>query len=533
MRRLITFALLCVMLASSLFCLASLAQASALEQSDTPSGVEFSELNQLSDKKIGTVLGTTYDYDVWNIVEPDPDFVYYADTSEMLTALKYGRIDACCLDYPVATIALERNEGLGIMPEDAGLDANAVAMPKGSPLTKKVTDIVKKFVEDGTMDELEREWCMSPEDSRALPDADWPTTGDTLVCAVDDATEPMSYRNDNGELMGLEVELAYRIARELNMDLELQTMSFDAIAASLNSNTIDMAIAGISITDERSESFDLTGPYRSAVVTLVVHDTSAYSGDPVGRLYYMLHSTFIRNGHGLMLLQGLGNTLVLAATTVLFGVPLGYSLAMAILALSSQYGTIKLKRLRRTRTRLRKILHAVLCTTEQVMCEVPVVVVLLVFKYLVFGNRSSMTMLVAVAGLTGALACNTSRIVREATTSIPTEIWESALALGYTPRLAYLRVMKPLARKIYAPGIHAAIIQSVFDTSVVGLIAVHDITRMSDLVRSRTTEALPTLVVMTATYLLLSYFLRHVIDLYVAKRSKREESRDSSLAINT
>ena len=243
MRRLITFALLCVMLASSLFCLASLAQASALEQSDTPSGVEFSELNQLSDKKIGTVLGTTYDYDVWNIVEPDPDFVYYADTSEMLTALKYGRIDACCLDYPVATIALERNEGLGIMPEDAGLDANAVAMPKGSPLTKKVTDIVKKFVEDGTMDELEREWCMSPEDSRALPDADWPTTGDTLVCAVDDATEPMSYRNDNGELMGLEVELAYRIARELNMDLELQTMSFDAIAASLNSNTIDMAIA--------------------------------------------------------------------------------------------------------------------------------------------------------------------------------------------------------------------------------------------------------------------------------------------------
>lgn len=484
----------------------------AVAQEDTEPKPEYSTLAELSNKELGTVLGTTYDADVNNRLSENPTFKYYGEMSEMLLALKYKRIEACCLDKPVARIAVERNAGLAIMPEDAGPDANAVALPKGSSLTPYVSNIVERLVEDGTMEELEHEWCDLPESERSLPAKDWNGSNGVLVVAVDDATEPMSYRSANGELRGLEVELAYIIARELNMDIDLKPMPFDAVMLSLSSYDVDMAIAGISITDERAQLYDLTPAYRSAIVTLVTRDVSSRKIGFIESIVQMIRSTFFRNGHGWLFIAGLGTTLLLTFSSVPIGTILGYLLGALIVCLSRP--SELRERTRRVGWILRvlsRIARTVLIVFQVVFSEVPIVIVLLVLRYLVFDFATMSGQAVAIIGLSGALAATVAGIVRDEIRALGNQPWEIALSMGYTTWKAFGRIVFPMARRRFMPALFAAIMQAVFDTSVVGLIAVHDMTRVADLMRARSTEALPAMIVTAVVYLAISNALDHVL----------------------
>lgn len=483
---------------------------------------EYTSLEELSHKTIGTVLGTTYDMDVWNLLDEDPEFRYYSEMSEMLIAIKYGRIDACCLDEPVARIAVERNEGLAIVPEDAGLDANAVALPKHSPLTGPVSKAVQKMLDNGTIDLLEREWCDLSSDTEAkLPDVDWSGANGKLLCAVDDATEPMSFRNARGELVGLEVELSYLIARELNRELVLVPMSFDAVMSALSTGSVDMAIAGISITDERAEAFDLTPAYRSALVTLVTRNANAGEKDFFAYVGQTFRASFLNNGHGGMFLFGLLVTLAIALVSVPLGIAGGHVLGLFIAVLSAPQEYSGLSLAQGPLWYICKGMRAVAVALETIMTEVPVVIVLLILRYLVFDLMSESGFLVAVIGLSAALAATTSNAIRESIAAVSKEQKEAAIAMGYTPWLALMRVVLPLARKNYTPILHAAILQTVFDTSVVGLIAVHDVTRVADLIRARTTEALPAMFATVVVYLCLSKILEHVLQQYTNRQDRK------------
>ncbi len=485
---------------------------------------EYTQLSQLTGLEVGTVLGTTYDSDVLNYVPDGPTFKYYSEMSEMLIALKRGGIAACCLDKPVADIAVSRNVGLTLMPQDAGLDANAVALPKGSRLTKSVSEIVSMLVNDGTMDQLEQEWCNSPEQNRSLPEKDWSTTNGVIRCAVDDATEPMSYRNEKGELVGLEVELANIIAKELNCELVLIPMSFDSVMSALSTNSVDMAIAGISITNERSELYDLSPAYRSAKVTLVTRDVSATPNNLLSRLSSMIVSSFARYGHGETLLSGLLITLLLVATSIPVGLAIGTGLASHIVLLSDPFDFGEQEGRRGFVKNTRNIIRAVLIGFETLMLEVPIVIVLLILRYLLFDIASVPGVVVSFVGLAAALAASVSNIIREAVESLGSHPWELAASLGYTRWQTIHYVILPLVYKTNASSFHAAIVQTVFDTSVVGLIAVNDITRAADLVRARTTEALPAMFVTTSVYLILSKLLSMALKAYTNKNEQREST---------
>lgn len=493
----------------------------AVAQEDTEPKPEYSTLAELSNKELGTVLGTTYDADVNNRLSENPTFKYYGEMSEMLLALKYKRIEACCLDKPVARIAVERNAGLAIMPDDAGPDANAVALPKGSSLTPYVSNIVERLVEDGTMEELEHEWCDLPESERSLPAKDWNGSNGVLVVAVDDATEPMSYRSADGELRGLEVELAYIIARELNMDLDLRPMPFDAIMLSLSSYDVDMAIAGISITDERSQLYDLTPAYRSAIVTLVTRDVSSHEMGLLENIVQMIRSTFFHNGHGWLFITGVAITLLLTFSSVPIGTILGYLLGALIVCLSRplELGG-KSKRVAWILRLLSRIARTILLGFQIVFSEVPIVIVLLVLRYLVFDFATMPGGFVAVIGLSSALTATVAGIVRDAIDSLGSQPWEIASSMGYTTWKAFGRIISPMARRQFMPALFAAITQSVFDTSVVGLIAVHDMTRVADLVRARSTEALPAMIATAVVYLAISSALEQALKAFTKRVQK-------------
>ncbi len=82
----------------------------------------------------------------------------------------------------------------------------------------------------------------------------------------------------NGSYMnGYDVLIAKYIADQLDMDLEITQIDWDGLILSIQSGKVDCAIAGMSITSERSQSVDFSDPYYNANIVAVVAGDGSYA----------------------------------------------------------------------------------------------------------------------------------------------------------------------------------------------------------------------------------------------------------------
>lgn len=93
--------------------------------------------------------------------------------------------------------------------------------------------------------------------------------GKIVVC-TDAAWAPFEYIGADGEVTGVDVEIAKKIAEELGVELEISNIAFDSISTYLSNDEADLALACITITDERKEQMDFTDPYTTVLQYMVV-----------------------------------------------------------------------------------------------------------------------------------------------------------------------------------------------------------------------------------------------------------------------
>lgn len=82
-----------------------------------------------------------------------------------------------------------------------------------------------------------------------------------LRVATSGTQPPLSAVSKDGELIGLEVDLARLLAEAMGVDLSLTSMAFPDLLPALQQGKVDMVLSGISITAERSREFAFVGPY--------------------------------------------------------------------------------------------------------------------------------------------------------------------------------------------------------------------------------------------------------------------------------
>ena len=88
---------------------------------------------------------------------------------------------------------------------------------------------------------------------------------------------------------------------------------------------------------------------------------------------------------------------------------------------------------------------------------------------------------------------------------------EAAYALGYTDRKAFYRVVLPQALPHFMPAYKSSVVALIKSTAIVGYIAVQDLTKMGDIVRSRTYEAFFPLIAVAAIYFVLAGLLNIIV----------------------
>ncbi len=96
-----------------------------------------------------------------------------------------------------------------------------------------------------------------------------------LVMVTEAGFAPYEYY-ENGEIVGVDVEIAKEIAKELGKELVIKDTAFDVIINELNSGKADFAAAGMSITEDRKEKVDFTIEYTTSNQVIVVSKDSPY-----------------------------------------------------------------------------------------------------------------------------------------------------------------------------------------------------------------------------------------------------------------
>lgn len=97
--------------------------------------------------------------------------------------------------------------------------------------------------------------------------------GDTLVMATNAEFPPYEY-HEGDDIVGIDAEVAGLIAQELGMELEIEDMAFDSVLAAVQSGKADIAMAGITVTEDRKLAVNFSDPYTKATQVIIVQEDS-------------------------------------------------------------------------------------------------------------------------------------------------------------------------------------------------------------------------------------------------------------------
>ena len=90
-----------------------------------------------------------------------------------------------------------------------------------------------------------------------------------LTMATNAEFPPFEYL-ENGEMVGAEIDMAYLIADKLGMELEISNIDFDAALTGAATGKYDMALSGITASEDRKQNMNFTVPYYEASQAIIV-----------------------------------------------------------------------------------------------------------------------------------------------------------------------------------------------------------------------------------------------------------------------
>jgi polar amino acid transport system substrate-binding protein len=101
----------------------------------------------------------------------------------------------------------------------------------------------------------------------------------TLVMATNAEFPPYEYyETGDGQVVGIDAEIAAAIADKLGMTLDIQDMNFDSILVAVQSGQADIGMAGMTITEDRLVNADFSVPYAEAHQVIIVKEDSDITG---------------------------------------------------------------------------------------------------------------------------------------------------------------------------------------------------------------------------------------------------------------
>ncbi|MDW8682147.1 ABC transporter substrate-binding protein/permease [Streptococcus suis] len=212
------------------------------------------------------------------------------DTGDLMyNSLSTGAVDAVMDDEAVIQYAIQQGQDLSIDIEGEAIGSFGFSVKKGSQYEYLVEDFNKALAamkEDGTYEKIMNTWLGSSTASAETTDysSRLTLTGDantkatpvksSYTIVADSSFAPFEYQDENGDYVGIDMELIKAIAEQQGFTITIQNPGFDAALNAVQAGQADAVIAGMSITDARKEIFDFSDAYYTSNILLAVKNGS-------------------------------------------------------------------------------------------------------------------------------------------------------------------------------------------------------------------------------------------------------------------
>ena len=436
----------------------------------------------------------------------------FTDESLGYNAVKVGQIDAYVFDrIPLQKVIKTGFEGVKIL-DDNLTTATRVAIglsknPRINNIKELINQKLKELRDEGIIDEMYNRWVI--EENEEMPDiksADNPTM--ELIVGTTGTIPPFTfYKGDT--LTGFDIELVERIVAKLNAKITYKVYDFDSIVMALVTNDIDIASGNLNVTEERAESIDYSDVIYENYVTALVRDYDEEKFDTISffkDLHNSFSKTFIRENRYELFISGILCTLRITFFSILFETILGFILFLICYNTGNN-------------------VNSVIKIIFWLLRRVPIVVMLMVFYYIIFSKMAIDSQVVATFVFIIIFSAEVAELLINTINNIDKGQFEAAYALGFGKEKTFFKILLPQTFPIMYPTFKNMIVELVRSTAVVGYIAVQDLTKVGDIVRSRTYDAFFPLIAIAIIYVILAEFLIMIIERFKNARGLGKESK--------
>ncbi len=483
-----------------------------------PGGLELKSVADLTTRRLGVLQGSAFDtYAQKNF--PQATLKQFVGFADVLLAVETGQVDAAFTDIDAFREAIKHRPQFATLGEPVFHSEVGAGFAKSNgELRDSFNAFLRQIRADGTYDDIIRRWIT--DSSTVMPDIRF--SGEETPLYVGNAVLglPQVAIKDN-ELVGLDVELAMRFAQYLGRRPEWVTVDWAALIPALASGKSDIIISSMFINEERQLRIDFSDSYYTAANyaftlrrNLAGQESSSRVSEEqpdsfwagVGKSFY---SNIIHEDRYLLLLDGLKTTMVLSILSSVFGTVLGALICFM-------------------RMSPRAVLQIPAKIYISILRGMPVLVLLMLIFYVIFASVHINPVLVAVVAFGLNFAAYAAEIFRTGIQSIDRGQTEAGISMGFSKIATFQHIILPQTIQRILPVYKGEFISMVKMTSIVGYVAVQDLTKVSDIIRSRTFDAFFPLVMIAVLYFLIAWFLIQALE-YLERKTDPVQRRKAEV----
>jgi len=426
----------------------------------------------------------------------------YNTEPELLAAVDKGRTDFIVMDS-IFIVGVDKEQHpieVAYVEHKIGGDISVAFNKEDTELCLQFNQFLAQIKADGTYDQMMDRWVSDKVHTSEMPEIERYTEGEPLKAGLTLGL-PCTFIK-NGEWAGMEVELMVRFAAYLHRPVSLQTYEFSSLMAALKTGVIDAWCAFITVTDERKKEVLFSDPYFHCDVALF--RKAAVASNAADPFYVKISRSFNNNllveNRWKMLVDGVWETIVISILSLIFGTLLG--------------GLICLLRMSK-----RKFVAGFAKVYVEILRGVPMLVFLMVMFYVVLSSAGMSGRWVAIISFAINFSAYACEIFRTGITSVDKGQTEAGMAMGFTRVGTFFYFVLPQAVKNILPVFKNEAVSLVKGTSIVGYVAIQDLTKVSDIIRARTFDAFFPLIVISIIYFILAWLFGKGLDCLSKKLS--------------
>ena len=467
----------------------------------------------IGDKRIGVMLGSVHDTYAKNN-HANAQILQYQSVPDMIMALTSEKVDVAIIGSIVLKEIMKKDERIGILEGD--LFSNPLGFgfnQENAELKNQFNAFLKYIRTNGIYDDMIDRWMN--KSIYEMPQIETPVNNGKLNVGVVSSIGFPNSGIQNGKNVGFDIELSKRFAAHIGKSFVPVDLVFSSMLASLKTNKIDLAACTMMITPERQKQISFSDPYYSASACIIAMkknivkplSTSALN-NPSGlsapenqrikkpflkAISDSFYNNIILEKRYLLVLDGLKLTIIISIFAAIAGTIIG--------------GVVCFMRMSR-----KKILSSIAKFFITILRGTPVLVLLMIIYYVVFGSVKINPAVVAVFAFGLNFGAYASEMFRTSIESVDSGQKEAGIAGGFTGIQTFIHIVMPQAMRHALPVYKGECISLIKMTSIVGYIAVQDLTKASDIIRSRTFDAFFPLIMVALIYLMLAWLLTWALD---------------------